>query len=595
MYWFMSKRTVTHVALVVILLVGLFLRLWRLDFGMELPYLAHTDEPTQYNPAVNMIKTGDLNPHFFNYPSLTIYLDALVMYVGFWLGRFVGVFESWADLQSIRTLHMSVGIVGTPAMLLLGRATTAVMGTLTLALVFGVTQPLAKRRWPSLFAAFLLAISMAHIRLSHYMTVDVIATFFAIATVMLCTLALARGTASYASDVSFLWGAALCGGLATSSKYNYAVLALPVGLSGMLDFSVARGIRVKRVLLSGLIFCLAFVLTSPYVLLDCGAAFKAIQHEMRHYATGHLGVTGSSFVWYFQYLWEVNPFYVLLGIPGLALALFCRRVPAEDVDGAGHSAYRWFMGTRVALPAVTFTLVYFGLIGRQVVHFDRNVLPILVMLIIGVSIAVGRIVRLSVEIVGGGLTRKWPDWGAFGCILLSASIVLAPIVPSWVSLPALLRPPAPSGKALAQGWFAQVLETSYGQRYLSKAREPTLRIAAEPYTVYLDPATYAVKYIKTVSAYESGWLYFTAKDYDIVILGSGMFERFYKDPATFAREVRIYDDFFEALPSLAFQGPDDPLAFRKNGTDVYVFFLTGRAAVLVEEMGGILPSENKHP
>ncbi|MFN2286438.1 MAG: glycosyl transferase family 39, partial [Anaerolineae bacterium] len=60
--------------MVAILAVALFLRLWRLDFGMELPYLAHTDEPTQYNPAINILKTGDLNPHFFNYPSLTIYL-----------------------------------------------------------------------------------------------------------------------------------------------------------------------------------------------------------------------------------------------------------------------------------------------------------------------------------------------------------------------------------------------------------------------------------------------------------------------------------------------------------------------------------------
>ncbi len=581
----MSKRTRTQIALAVILLLGLFLRLWRLDFGMELPYLAHTDEPTQYNPAVRIIKTGDLNPHFFNYPSLTIYLDALVMYIGFWIGRLMGVFESWADLQPIRTLHMSVGLVGAPAMLLLGRATTAVMGTLTLALVFGLPRPLTKRWWTPLFAAFLLAISMAHIQLSHYMTVDVIATFFAIATVMFCTLALGRyeGGALSSYRLQFLWLAALCGGFATSSKYNYAVLALPVGLTALLDLSASWWTRVKRGVLNGLIFCLAFVLTSPYVFLDYEAAFEAIQHEMRHYATGHLGVTGSSFVWYLQYLWEVNPFYVLLGIPGLALALFRRRDPTEDWPGRG--VYRWLTGARVALPAVTFTVVYFGLIGRQVVHFDRNVLPVLVMLIVGVGIAVGQTVSLSFKVLAGWLMHERADLAKVGGILLIAGVVLVPIIPSWVDLPALLRPPALSGKAMAQAWFAQALETSYGQRYLGKARDPTLKIVAEPYTVYLDPSIYAVEYIKTVSEYESGRMYFMAEDYDIVVLGSGMFQRFYEDPETFAREVRIYDSFFEEVPYyLAFEGPYDPLAFRKNGTDVYVFFLTGRAAALMEEV-----------
>jgi hypothetical protein len=208
------------------------------------------------------------------------------------------------------------------------------------------------------------------------------------------------------------------------------------------------------------------------------------------------------------------------------------------------------------------------------------------MLVVGVGIAVGQTVSLSFKVLAGWLMRERADLAQVGGILLITSVVLVPIIPSWVDLPALLRPPAPNGKAMAQAWFARALEASYGQRYLGKARDPTLKIVAEPYTVYLDPSIYAVEYIKTVSEYESGWMYFMAEDYDIVILGSGMFQRFYKDPETFAREVRIYDSFFEEVPSyLAFEGPYDPLAFRKDGTDVYVFFLTGRAAALIEEVG----------
>ena len=37
--------------------------------------------------AVRMIKTGDLNPHFFDYPSFYIYVQACVAAVRFLVGR----------------------------------------------------------------------------------------------------------------------------------------------------------------------------------------------------------------------------------------------------------------------------------------------------------------------------------------------------------------------------------------------------------------------------------------------------------------------------------------------------------------------------
>lgn len=203
----MTKNHLPSVLFVVILSLALFLRLWRLDFGLELPYLAHTDEPTQYNPAINILKTGDLNPHFFNYPSLTIYLNAAVFYVGYGVGRLTGAFASLADVQPIHTLQMSVGRVGTPALLLLGRATAAVLGTATVGLLFALTRRLTQRVWAALLAALLLAISLPHIQFSHYMTVDVIATAFVVGTLASCAEALARDDGVPARR--WLWAAAV--------------------------------------------------------------------------------------------------------------------------------------------------------------------------------------------------------------------------------------------------------------------------------------------------------------------------------------------------------------------------------------------------
>jgi hypothetical protein len=538
-------------ALALVLLSGLFVRLWRLDFGQELPYLAHTDEPTQYNPAIQIIRTGDLNPHFFNYPSLTIYLDALVMYAGYGLGRLAGAFESIRDLQPIRTLEMSVGVVGTPSMLLLGRATTAVMGALSVSVIYGLARQVTRSLWAPFIAALLLATSQTHIRLSHYMTVDVIATTFALACVAACTAALSTGKRW------LLWVGAVCGGLATSSKYNYAVLAIPVALSALLEPRARWGRRVAHLFACGALFGLAFALTSPYVLLDFEHAAAGIEREMEHYATGHLGVTGSSMLWYLDYMWEDNPALVLLGVPGLIAALWRHK--------------------RAAVPMVVAAVTYYGLIGNQAVHFDRNVLPVMLLLMVSAA--------TMVETLGEWLLRRIQQWGVRAPIFAPAIalFVTLPLLPSLRALPAFLQPPQPSGKAEAQAWFDRAIASPSTDRLLRP-----LKIAAESYTVYLDPERYDVQYYSTITNQEHGLTAFKVLKYDAVIVGSGMFARFYENPELYAEQVRVYDAFFDTVPdSVAFVGHYDPLDFRGSGGQVYVFFLTpkGRAFQQAMEAG----------
>jgi hypothetical protein len=538
-------------ALALVLLSGLFVRLWRLDFGQELPYLAHTDEPTQYNPAIQIIRTGDLNPHFFNYPSLTIYLDALVIYAGYGLGRLAGAFESIRDLQPIRTLEMSVGVVGTPSMLLLGRATTAVMGALSVGVIYGLARQVTRSLWAPFIAALLLATSQTHIRLSHYMTVDVIATTFALACVAACTAALSTGKRW------LLWVGAVCGGLATSSKYNYAVLAIPVALSALLEPRARWGRRVAHLFACGALFGLAFALTSPYVLLDFEHAAAGIEREMEHYATGHLGVTGSSMLWYLDYMWEDNPALVLLGVPGLIAALWRHK--------------------RAAVPMVVAAVTYYGLIGNQAVHFDRNVLPVMLLLMVSAA--------TMVETLGEWLLRRIQQWGVRAPIFAPAIalFVTLPLLPSLRALPAFLQPPQPSGKAEAQAWFDRAIASPSTDRLLRP-----LKIAAESYTVYLDPERYDVQYYSTITNQEHGLTAFKVLKYDAVIVGSGMFARFYENPELYAEQVRVYDAFFDTVPdSVAFVGHYDPLDFRGSGGQVYVFFLTpkGRAFQQAMEAG----------
>lgn len=64
------KRQVPEVvALLVVMAIAMALRLWGISFG--LPYTYIPDEPGYVAVALKMLHTGDLNPHWFQVPSLS--------------------------------------------------------------------------------------------------------------------------------------------------------------------------------------------------------------------------------------------------------------------------------------------------------------------------------------------------------------------------------------------------------------------------------------------------------------------------------------------------------------------------------------------
>jgi hypothetical protein len=566
----MRPKQTTLIALALIVLLGGFLRLYKLDFGLELPYVAHTDEPTQFNPAIRILTTGDLNPHFFNYPSLPIYLYTVVLGAGYLVGRLFGVYQSVADLQTVRTLQMSVGVYDTPQLLLLGRTTSAILGTLTIGLTYLLSKHLSEKKLPralpALLVALLVALSREHVRLSHYMAVDVMATLFCVACITTCTLALVK------SKPGWLWTAAVLGGLSTSCKYNYALLAIPVTLACTLTPDVGWGKRIARLVLCGLLFAGAFLAGSPYMLLDMEAAWKGIQSELEHYAHGHLGQTGNSFVWYLNSIWGINPFYLILGVPGIALSIW--------------------RGRRAALPWTAFVLAYFWLIGRQTVHFKRNALPVMVLLMVGVGATVSAIAAVLASWLPEKARSRRLGAGRWRFSVYDAAVVLLaliPLIPSLISLLALVAPPRPSGKALAQAWFDDQFDTQAGRRYIRKGGGRPLKFVGESYTVYLDPSRVNVKYhssMTNIKRQNSEQMIRGPQDlvdlgYDVALLGTGMFHRFYDNPDVFVEQVQLYDALL-AENVLAFDQGDDALAFRADGLQVYVVFLSARAQEFAE-------------
>src|SRR5450756_614705 len=139
-----------------VMVVGLVLRLGGLSYG--LPYLYHPDEPLGATVALNMLKTGDLNPHFFGYGSLFFYLNALAYIPYFLLGRLLNVFHSPADIPNLQMLALGVGQTFMPAQIVLGRLVSVGEGMACIPVAYWIGSRLSNRR-VGLLAAGCVALS----------------------------------------------------------------------------------------------------------------------------------------------------------------------------------------------------------------------------------------------------------------------------------------------------------------------------------------------------------------------------------------------------------------------------------------------------
>jgi 4-amino-4-deoxy-L-arabinose transferase-like glycosyltransferase len=174
-------------------------RLWHSNWG--LPLLLHPDEWSQVDVAAR-VAAGNPNPHFFRYPSGTIYMQAALLAVA----------------------ERLYGSLAVPERYLLARCVTALVGAATVWLVWRWALLLLPQSWAP-GAAGLLALLPSHVIHSHYATVDVPLTLlFALCGYALTRLALAAPEQRRRRALL----AACCVGLALGVKYTAALLLLPL-------------------------------------------------------------------------------------------------------------------------------------------------------------------------------------------------------------------------------------------------------------------------------------------------------------------------------------------------------------------------------
>ena len=133
------------------------LRLW--GIGFDLPNLYHRDEAKYVTIPLKILKSGDYNPHFFNYPTFFFYLLSLGYIVYFLFMASRGQLSSLDGLVLPEQVLPNVaGRATMPSQFLVGRGVVALSGVLTVLLIYWVARKAYGRR-AGLLAALLFSFS----------------------------------------------------------------------------------------------------------------------------------------------------------------------------------------------------------------------------------------------------------------------------------------------------------------------------------------------------------------------------------------------------------------------------------------------------
>lgn len=360
--------------LLLILLGAAAIRVRGVDFG--LPALNDPDEPLFMMIALDMLRSGSLNPGWFGHPAtLTFYALALVTLAVGGLGIATGRF---ADTDAfVAAVYADPAILFTPARLFF-----VMCGVLCVFLTWQLGRRLGGARL-GLVAASLLAGNAIHVEYSQLIRTDVQASVF----ILLATLAALRiaehgRLKDHAAAGLFL-------GLGIATKWPVAVIALnPV--AAILWRAVPRGPWFRPLALFGLVAAATLVAVSPFLVLDHATVLQNLAGEARPL---HPGATGGGFLanlgWYVR-----GPLLDAFGWLGMAA------VAAGVVLG---------LRSRLAVVAVLPGTIALGIVVcAQALVWERWLVPLLPFLALAAAGAICALVDLLRQRLGRPLTGLEP-------------------------------------------------------------------------------------------------------------------------------------------------------------------------------------------
>ncbi len=486
--------------------VALGMRVW--GIGFDLPNLYHRDEAKYVGIPLRILKTGDYNPHFFNYPTLFFYLLALVYVVFFLLlasrgrlGNLDGLVMPEIVMENV------VGRATMPSQFLVGRGFVALTGALTVVLVYWLARKAFNRRTGWL-AALLLSVSPTHIRNSHFIAPDVTMILFLVAS-FACTYQVWR--AGRRQDYVL---AGLLAGLAISTKYNAYPILVPLILAHCLRRQ-GQPLFNANIFLALIASAGGFLIGTPHAFLDLPAFLNDVAFEMRHYGTmGDPGTEGQNAVlWYARYLLRSEGVAPLVAVWAGLSGVLARRAKT--------------------LLFVAFPAVYIMLVASYAVKNDRTVLTIVPFLVILAATALDRFVTSLSSPAGKRQVALVLQIATAFTVLLSVAW------PAWQAVQINLRFTDDDVRTVVTRWMEAELPGGS-------------RIVGEYYSPLLSDSKHAFRWVDRAIDLPLLWYQENA---DYLVLVENRYGGFYLDPSRYPAEIAAYAAFSEQFTLVQeFQG-----------------------------------------
>lgn len=353
------SRIPNYIYIIAILLIGGVLRFYNLNWDQG--FYFHPDERNIANAVSKIHFFTHLNPEFFAYGGLTIYLIRFFADLLYWITNDNSWVTNWGAIN------------------LIGRYLSAFFSTLTIIPIY----LLAKKLFNSLaglIAAAIFALTVSSIQSAHFATVENL-------MVLLLTLITYLSIVFYQHQTikQLLIIGALCG-MATATKSTALSFSL-IPLTVTIFLILQKHLIFKKFLIYLTIFfilnSLFLILFSPYTFLSWDKFLESMSYE-QGVATGSLSVVYTyQFIGTTPYLyqlqnllWQMGPIAVL-SVIGFALLL---------VHSIYHRRYSFII-------FLVFPLIYFGYIGSWHTKFIRYMLPTIPFLVISAAALLALIIR----------------------------------------------------------------------------------------------------------------------------------------------------------------------------------------------------------
>jgi 4-amino-4-deoxy-L-arabinose transferase-like glycosyltransferase len=262
------SRHILIILLILLIFFGTLLRVYNLNWGA--PFYFNPDERNIASSISQLQFPQQMNPNFFAYGSLPIYLV-------YFSSTLINFFTNCH--LSINNCHVTFeqAILGT-------RTLSALLSILLIPLMYFIGKQL-KNKQTGILLALITATSIGFIQYSHFGTYEIILTFFTTLLFFVCLKLLQK------QDLFNLFLAAVVSGILISCKVNTVVMILiPLGILFINLLKNWKHVNLKFRFLNVLygfsaaltyllIIICVFMLTNPYAFWDLNSFLGTIHYE----------------------------------------------------------------------------------------------------------------------------------------------------------------------------------------------------------------------------------------------------------------------------------------------------------------------------